>query len=134
MTLKRTGREVNPSTVKLSDSILDTTDYIVPSCSSIVRNNRLVITGQGGRMPNPSQMLNLISLNVSSIVSNNLDTDLKSTIGPDKLPSLSLIEATHWQQQSDGTMMLARNDIWDVAVAPPILPNVACGALVGGGL
>ena len=135
VTLKRTGREVNPAAVKLSDSILDTTNYIIPSCSSIVRNNRLVITGQGGRMPNPSQMLNLISLDVSSassIVGNNLASDLKSTIGPDKLPSLSLIEATHWKRSADGTILLARDDTQD-AVAP-VLPIVACGALVGGGL
>ena len=136
VTLKRTGRDVNPVAVELSDSILDTTDYIVPSCSSIVRNNRLVITGQGGRLPNPSQMLNLISLDASSAsssIGNSSVGDLKNTIGPDKLPSLSSIEATHWERSSDGSILLARRDAWDAA-AVPILPNVACGALVGGEL
>ena len=80
-----------------------------------------------------SDLLNLISLDVPSIVSNNLPDDLKSTIGPDKLLSLSLIEATHWKRWADGTIMLARNDTWDTAMAP-ILPVLACGALIGGGL
>jgi filamentous hemagglutinin family protein len=114
ITLKRTQQEIQPTTPKLSEAILDGSAYIMPSCPSIVRNNRLIITGQGGRTPTASEMLNLLSLETTS--------SQERASSPEKVLTKVLPEATHWERQADGTIALLPSAIANV---PTLLASCA---------
>jgi filamentous hemagglutinin family protein len=110
ITLNLTQQEIQPITPKLSETILDRSHYIMPSCPNIVRNNRLIITGQGGRTPTASEMLNLLSL--------------ETTSNQERVPSSEkvLTEATHWERQADGSIALLPSTIANV---PKLLASCA---------
>lgn len=107
ITLTLAQQKLDSSFSKLPDAILDRSNYIIPSCPSIVRDNRLIVTGQGGRMPTASEMVNLLSLEIEPTFQRP----------PNENHSLTLIEATHWQRQADGSLSLlpSRNS------SPPLL-------------
>ncbi len=108
--LQLTQQEIQSLTPKLSEAVLDRSLDFAPSCSSLVRNNRLIVTGQGGRTPTSSEMLNLLSLGTASskeIVSSS---------------ERVLTEATHWERQADGTTTLLTSTI---ARSPTMLPSCA---------
>ncbi len=106
--LKLTQQEIQPITPKLSETILDRSRDFVPSCPSMVRDNRLIVTGQGGRTPTSSEMLNLLSLGTTS--SNKIVSSSERV----------LTEATHWERQADGTTTLLTSKI---ARSPTMLPS-----------
>jgi filamentous hemagglutinin family protein len=110
ITLNRTQQEIQPITPKLSEAILDRSNYIMPSCPSIVRNNRLIITGQGGRTPTTSEMLNLLSLETTSSQERGSSSEKVLT------------EATHWERQADGTLALLPSPVANV---PTLLARCA---------
>ncbi len=107
ITLDRTQQELAPTSPKLSEAILDRSASIMPSCPSIVRDNRLIITGQGGRTLSAAETVNLLSLDT--------EENSKSSI-PDDRPAV-LTEATHWKHQSDGSIVLLPGQI----STPPLI-------------
>ncbi len=96
--LNLTQQDVRSSAPKLSELILDRSQDISPSCPSIVKENRLIITGQGGRMLSPAETLNLLSLETSN-------APIAETSAP------ALVEATHWQYQTDGSLALLPSQV-----------------------
>jgi filamentous hemagglutinin family protein len=114
VTLNRTQQEVQPTTPKLSEAILDRSNYIMPSCPSMVRDNRLIITGQGGRTPTASEMLNLLSLETTS--------SQERASSSETVLTKVLTEATHWERQADGTIALLPSPVANV---PTLLASCA---------
>lgn len=122
ITLNLTQPLFNSTLPKLSELILDRSRDIVPSCPSLVRENRLIITGQGGRTPTSSEMLNLLSLEAmpSKIMPSKV---MPSKVMPSKAIASSsesvLIEATHWERQADGTLVLLPSTMASMIASDP---------------
>jgi filamentous hemagglutinin family protein len=120
VTLKRTQQEVAPAAIRLSDQILDYSNSIIPSCPSIVRDNRLILTGQGGRIPSPMEMLNLLSLNLNASSANSTKPIVQAP-----QTEVKPIEASHWRKASDGTIVLLPNTF---SISP--LLSLSCAHLL----
>lgn len=123
ITLSLPQQRLSPTLPKLSETVLDRSTYIMPSCPSIVRNNRLIVTGQGGRTLSAPEMINLLSLETPSntIASSSIDR-----VSDDR-PS-ALVEATHWKYQADGSVVLLPSE---TATSPLIAAN--CSKLTNDG-
>ncbi len=113
VTITQPEIDTSSALVSLSDDPIDPTTQIVSACS-VALENTFVVTGNGGLPPDPTEVLRgqdvWVDMRLTEIreltrpieqLSNELEEREDSSIEPQ-----SIVEATGWQRQQDGTVEL----------------------------
>jgi filamentous hemagglutinin family protein len=130
------GIDPNRGLVQLPETVADSSDQIAQTCSSQARNNSFVVTGRGGLPPTPSEALNStpgwidwrVSARRGGASSPSLRVPAPGVGGTEEFTSAqspiqnpkskiqnSLIEATGWVIDPDGTVRLVANPSAEVS-------------------
>jgi large exoprotein involved in heme utilization and adhesion len=119
------GIDPNRGLAELPETLADSSDRIAQTCSSQARNNSFVVTGRGGLPATPGEVLNstpgwidwrLSTLGDAQTTGREEITNYQSPIhNPKSKIQNTLVEATGWVRDADGTVRLVANPSAEVS-------------------
>ncbi len=117
--------DIDPSRglVQLPGDVTDPTQQISQTCSAQASRNRLIVTGRGGLAPDPSETLNQTLIWLDGQVSPEPLAERSSASDLPASQAVTIIEATAWRRNHDGSISL----VTDAEPGSAVIAPVACG-------